>query len=113
MRPATITGPPVKPPTAAIEVGIHHRLEPLRAQLFERRDIAEPALFTTTRDVQMWPPPSARRPERRLSFFPALIAGFQIVGALPSTGRVSSLPTFGRLDRKNSNPRSRAEMPLP
>jgi hypothetical protein len=43
----------------------------------------------------------------------ALIAWFQIVGAPPSTGRVSSPPTFGRLDRKNSNPRSRAEMPLP
>src|SRR6202051_5094518 len=48
-----------------------------------------------------------------LPFFFALIAWFQIVGALPSTGRVSSPPTFGKLDRKNSNPRSRAEMPLP
>jgi NAD(P)-dependent dehydrogenase (short-subunit alcohol dehydrogenase family) len=44
---------------------------------------------------------------------------YEIIGkktrleALPSTGRVSSLPTFGKLDRKNSSPRSRAEMPLP
>jgi len=38
---------------------------------------------------------------------------FQIVGAPTSTGRVSSLPTFAMLDRKNWNPRSRAEMPLP
>jgi hypothetical protein len=29
-----------------------------------------------------------------------------------STGRVSSLPTFGKLDRRNSNPRSRAGTPL-
>jgi hypothetical protein len=51
--------------------------------------------------------------EARLAGCAALIAWFQIVGALPSTGRVSSLPTFGKLDRKNWNPRSRAEMPLP
>src|ERR1700722_5542618 len=37
----------------AIEVGIHHRLEPLRAQLLERRDIAVGRYSRQRRDVQM------------------------------------------------------------
>ena len=86
----------------AIEVGIHHRLEPLRTQLLERRDIAVPGVIHDNVET-------SECGNRRL----ALIAWFQIVGALPSTGRVSSPPTFGKLDRKNSSPRSRAEMPLP
>jgi hypothetical protein len=44
----------------AIEIGVNHRLEPLRAQLLERRNIADTRVSRCETAATSWPPKVVR-----------------------------------------------------